>query len=508
MSKGTIIDFVGGSFQDKLRSLSNQLCENLYPEVIGAKGNYTNMILRSIEGTTSACVFNETDTIGCRGLYYSSTGPAPDFNPQLYGVFNKTVYRIDSSFNKYPIGTVGNNSSVVKFSETGGPDSQLCVVDGYNLYVCPLSASNETLAFTTITLPPAAGTDQPILPSQITWIDGRIVLNSTNTNQYYYTEPYTLNNVTSAFAFNTAEASSDKINAITTFAGNLWVFGPRSYEVWQSQNELNFPFGRITGAQAEIGCNASESVVTIGNSLFWLGSSRAGHNGIFVATGPNSIDRISTPQIEAEINAYADTQDAIGQTWSRNGHTFYSITFPRGDKTFVYDLSTELWHNRATRDKFMNINHMWQPQYATFAYGKIFMGSYNSQHLIYFDDNKHKEFDGRPIVRTRISPVFIDNFSPAVVNEFELEIGVGLTKILNGEGSDPQVMLQISLDGGYTWSNEKWKSMGKTGQYYRRVKWFNGLGIGRLIVIKTVISDDVDVTITSAKIRLTPTNQF
>jgi hypothetical protein len=38
-------------------------------------------------------------------------------------------------------------------------------------------------------------------------------------------------------------------------------------------------------------------------------------------------------------------------------------------------------------------------------------------------------------------------------------------------GYDPQVMLRWSDDGGHTWSNEHWKSMGKIGQFGYRTIW-------------------------------------
>jgi hypothetical protein len=53
--------------------------------------------------------------------------------------------------------------------------------------------------------------------------------------------------------------------------------------------------------------------------------------------------------------------------------------------------------------------------------------------------------------------------------QLDCETGVGLN---TGQGSDPQVMLRWSDDGGHTWSNEHWRSMGKIGQYGHRVIWW------------------------------------
>src|SRR5574343_11912 len=445
-------NFIGGSYQTDLNSLSCQLSDNLYLEKFEGDGGYANAILRSIEGTTSAAVFG-TSGVGCRGLYWSSTGPAPYYEPQLYAAFNNKIYRVDSSMEAHLIGTVGDNSTTIKFAESGGANSMLCVADGYNIYVCPFSAFNGDLNY------------------------------------------------------QKAENQSDFINGLVAVNGLLWIFGPRSYQIYQVQNDQFNPFITVDTAGSQIGCKAPKSIVTIGNQIFWLGSSNAGENVIYMGNGTSNISRISTNAIEREISKMLDSTDAIGQTWTRNGHTFYSITFPTADKTYVYDLSTATWHNRSTRDRLLNIQHLWEPQFATLAYGNIVFGTYNGQHLVYLDEDKFTEYDGRPIVRTRISPVLISNFSDVILNEFELEIGSGQTTILTGQGSNPQCMLQVSRDGGNSWGNEIWKSLGKTGQYYWRTKYL-GLGKGRLFVIKVSISDPVRVIITSAKTRWTQCNIF
>jgi hypothetical protein len=547
-------NFIGGSYETDLNSLSCQLSDNLYLEKFEGDGGNVSSILRSIEGTTSAAQF-DVSGVGCRGLYWSSTGPAPYYEPQLYAGFNNKVYRIDSSMQTHLIGTVGDNSTTLKFAESGGTNSHLCVVDGYNLFVCPLSASDTELAFQTISLPSIPGTEDPILPTQIAFTGGRIVLNSSVSDFFFYTDLYAINgslgtltsasttiwtsaisyptsgSTTSAITytsaisayeyttasmlsafngdlnFQKAENTSDFINGLVAVNGLMWIFGPRSYQIYQVQNEQYNPFITVDTAGSQIGCKAPKSIVTIGNNVFWLGSSNAGENVIYIGNGTSNIQRISTNAIERSISCMSDSTDAIGQTWTRNGHTFYAITFPTADKTFVYDLSTSTWHNRNTRDRLLNIQHLWEPQYATLAYGKIIFGTYNGQYLVYLDEDKFTEYDGRPIVRTRISPVIISNFSDVILNEFELEIGTGQTTILTGQGSNPQCMLQVSTDGGNTFGNEIWKSLGKTGQYYWRTKWL-GFGKGRLFVLKVSISDPVKTIIMSAKTRWTECNAF
>ncbi|MFE1676613.1 hypothetical protein ACFMJE_18460, partial [Acinetobacter baumannii] len=57
--------------------------------------------------------------------------------------------------------------------------------------------------------------------------------------------------------------------------------------------------------------------------------------------------RISTHAIEYAIQSYSTITDAIAFTYQQEGHSFYVLTFPTADKTWVFDVSTELWHERA-----------------------------------------------------------------------------------------------------------------------------------------------------------------
>lgn len=81
-----------------------------------------------------------------------------------------------------------------------------------------------------------------------------------------------------------------------------------------------------------------------------------------------------------------------------------------------------------------------------------------------------------------------------------------LTAGLNGY--DPQVMLRWSDDGGHTWSNEHWKSMGQQGQYGYRTIW-RRLGMTLKLrdrVYEVAGSDPVKIAINGAELILSQTN--
>ena len=66
---------------------------------------------------------------------------------------------------------------------------------------------------------------------------------------------------------------------------------------------------------------------------------------------------------------------------------------------------------------------------------------------------------------------------------------------------DPQVMLQWSKDGGRTFGNEVWRTLGKVGTYRTRATWRN-LGIARDWVFRLRVTDPVRRVITNAAMRI------
>jgi hypothetical protein len=82
------------------------------------------------------------------------------------------------------------------------------------------------------------------------------------------------------------------------------------------------------------------------------------------------------------------------------------------------------------------------------------------------------------------------------------------TAYLATPGYDPQVMMRFSDDGGHTWSNENWVSMGKIGEYFRRVIW-RRLGMTLKLrdrVYEVSGTDAVKIALVGAELLISPTN--
>jgi hypothetical protein len=136
----------------------------------------------------------------------------------------------------------------------------------------------------------------------------------------------------------------------------------------------------------------------------------------------------------------------------------------------VYDVATGAWHERAAfADGDFN-RHRADNQ--MFFNSTTVVGDYQNGKIYEFDLNVYAD-DGAPqkwLRSWRALPTGANNLSRTIQHAMQLdcETGVGL---VTGQGSDPQAMLRWSDDGGHTWSNEHWKSMGAIGKFGKRTIW-------------------------------------
>ena len=148
----------------------------------------------------------------------------------------------------------------------------------------------------------------------------------------------------------TKMGSLDRLVRLETHEGNLWLFGRETIEVWYHSGDADFPFRRIQGATVDQGTSAPASVAQIDRKLYWLGRDKRGRGRVFRTEGYTPVP-ISNPAIEYLIDSYLDlgTDHAItGYGYQEDGQTFYVLSFPTyAQATLVYDLTTNMWHERA-----------------------------------------------------------------------------------------------------------------------------------------------------------------
>jgi len=280
-----------------------------------------------------------------------------------------------------------------------------------------------------------------------------------------------------ALDFLSAEASPDDIVGIIVEKGELFCGGHDTIQAFYV-SDSDVPLDRLPNGIAEIGLLAKHGFAKIDNSIFFPATDFTVRRLDGYLPVP-----ISTPAISQAIEdlSAAEKADLSGTTWTEGGHNFYALRSARW--TYVYDASTQLWHQR----KSHGLDY-WRPLFAITARKQVLVGDSTSNKLGALSATTYTEWD-EPVTMLATCNVPEQDGKPVFAPMLELmfERGVGL---LSGQGSDPQVMMRQSLDGGFSWTSERWRSLGKTGEYLARALWAR-MGRARQRVIEFSVSDPV-----------------
>lgn len=376
----------------------------------------------------------------------------------------------------------------------------------------------------------------PDFPGAVTvgYLDGYFVFNEPDSQKLWVTQLFDGFQI-DPLEFASAEGSPDGVVGILVDHRECWVFGTDSTEVWYNSGGLDFPLSPIQGAFNEIGCAAPHSIAKMDNTVFWLGADARGQGVIYRAAG-YSAQRISTHAIEWRIQSYLDMGDAVGYTYQQDGHAFYVLSFPSADETWVYDAATGAWHQRSSYSAIAPSNGGFSEAFNEEAFyivqaltpsgasgifsrhrsncqcnfqGNIIVGDYANGNVYTFELNVFEDngIAQRWLRSWRALPTGQNNLKRTANHSLQLECETGVG-IATGQGSDPQAMLRWSDDGGHTYSNEHWASMGKIGATGTRVIW-RRLGMTLKLrdrVYEVSGSDPVRIYLTGAELLLSGTN--
>ena len=493
--------FVGPSYKLDSVNVDCQRCVNLYPEAIesGTGKGGQRYYLRPTPGLTRLA---EVGNGPIRLIHIDSIG-------RIFVVSGNQLYVLSESNGSWSATLCTTNGTdaggtFTFLTSTGsiraasmsylgdGTDSTTIFVDGSeHNYVFwqfdPIHVAVGTLD--------AAGYGYVAGATDITWIDGSFITIEGGTNKFYVSDVQSLN--TDALNFSSSEGDPDLVLAIMANLRDLWIFNEKTTEIYSNTGNSDFPFERISGGFLEIGIVAKRSVAKIDGTLLWLGRSKEGYGIVVAATG-FSPRKISTHAIEQAISGYDDISGATAFAYQSNGHSFYVLNFD--EATWVYDLTTGLWHERSYANNGSLERHRADTHAFYSPLGVHIVGDYESNVVYKIDDSVFKDGEN-PITRLRTFPHLSGEMNRIFCSKLEIDMETGVGLDGGVQGSDPQVMLDWSNDGGHTWSNELWKSAGAIGEYKKRIMW-RRLGSFRDRVFRMKITDPVKVTLIDAHIEV------
>ena len=463
--------FIGPSYTLQSVNVDCQRCVNLYPE-INALGTGKEKEIAALVSTPGLRLLATIGSGPIRGAWRAS-------NEQLFVVSGSELYRVSSAYAGTLLGTLTTSTGPVSMADNG---LVVFVVDGTNGYTWTIASDTF-----------AQVTDPDFYPAdQVAFMDGYFIFNKSGSQQFFISE---LNAVTfDATDIGTAEGSPDYLRGIAVSNQTLFLFGKQSIEAYYDSG-ATFPFTRIQGAVIETGCIAAFSIAKL-DTLYWLGGSETGSGVVYRLQGYKA-ERVSTPAIESVIRGLDQTTlvNATAWTYQQGGHHFYCLNLPGASSTWVYDASTQLWHERAYLGSFGLERH--RAQVHAVAFGLNIVGDYVSGKLYALDPNYYTD-GGTAVKRLRASPHLSEGLKYIRHNSFQLdmETGVGLS---TGQGSAPLVMMRYSDDGGSSWSSELTASIGAMGNRKTRAI-FRRLGSSRDRVYELSVSDPVKVVFIGAEL--------
>ena len=370
-------------------------------------------------------------------------------------------------------------------------------------------------------------------------IDNYFVYNNPTTQQWGASD--LLSPISPNTSYSLKDGAPDDLVALIVDHREVYLMGEISSEVWTDVGTVPFPFQRIPGTSTQHGIAAPFSLYRLGNSFAYVSRNNRGQAQIMQMQGYIP-QRISTHAVENTLaNQYVG--DALAWTYQLEGHEVYVVTFPSLQLTWAYDATTQMWHKWLYTTN-NNVYQRHRGNCCAVFQGLVIVGDYENGKLYELDKTNYTD-DGQNIRRLRRAPHLVTEFQRQYFDELQIQFqpGVGTTgtsgviqvdntntvylgdtytiaasatltieaektyilatqqPVILTTTDNPQAMLRWSNDGGSTWSNEHWTSVGQLGKYRNRAIW-RRLGQARDRIFEVSVSDPVNFVIISANLKL------
>ena len=361
----------------------------------------------------------------------------------LYAVSGTGFYKIDETGSETLLGTLPGSTKLT----FAGNGVEIVFSNKY------IFSNGAVSAITDPDLPPV---------STIDYVDGFVVYAETGSQRWGCSELYD-GATYDGLKYASAEAHPDDLVCLKVDHRQVLLFGQETTEIWYNSGAASFPFERLSGGSIEYGCLARLGVAKQDNSIFWLASDRT----IRRLTGQTPM-RVSQHGVEEKLSSYSRVDDCQAFPMNWNGHLWVVFRFPEAGATWVYDVTTNEWHERASYG-----SSTWNAIDAVECYGRVFVQDAVSGDVGYLSDSVHTEFGG--ILRREWTyPQVYSVNQPLIHAQIDLVARTGTAPI----GTVPNVNLEISDDGGNTWALLPPRELGRVGEYNHVVRW-NRLGQAR-----------------------------
>ena len=331
-------------------------------------------------------------------------------------------------------------SGIPEFGNVDMADNsvQLILVTGGQGYVYNIS----TNALTNIT-----DSYFPVGATSVIFLNGRFVVNKPGTRQFYVSGLLDGLNWTylgSTAIFGAKENTSDLLVRVGNVNGQLVLYGSQSIEFWQDVGASPLPYQRINGATQSWGLAATLSTAAVGNTEYFLGFSPNGGLAVIRLNG-YAPEPVSDSDLNTLFSSFTTVSDAVALTYTAYGHPIYQITFPSEDRSFAYDVKTNIWHEAQTGVEDQGRHFA---RYGVTFGGKNYVSDETSGTVYYLDKDVYTDNE-EPIKRQVFTRHIRNQGNELTLSEVFLDFETGV-------GTEPPVspvgQIAYTTPGTYTFT--------------------------------------------------------
>lgn len=399
-----------------------------------------------------------------------------EFNETVLAVSGDTLYSIDENGEETAIGPI--------------PGYDPVIISNNGLQAVIQSDSTSYVLEDDLTTLTAINDTDFQRSSSVAFLKQVIVSTIFNTGRFQ------TSNLADASAYDaldiaTAEAKPDKLLRVIVSGQEAFMMGYRSVEGYYFSGKADGVPLSPTQTYLDYGLAGRMAATGIDNTIAWLA------NDLTVRSLREASPlAIADPAITDQIQSWSNPGSARAFTVSVGGHEWMVLRHPDG--CIMRDFTTQMWSTRESHGL-----GTWRGGCGVHAYKKQLIGDAINGKIWRADMNTHAE-GSEPLVRTLVSRTLGPGGSPFTLDavELEVEVGVGLA---TGQGSSPQIWMQLSRDGGETWGARMQRSLGLMGNRNLRVIWQGPFGdfLPRGGVIKFGVSDPVRLVVRKAWAEVT-----
>lgn len=393
-------------------------------------------------------------------------------NNVLYTITGNTLYKVTSSGASTVIGIIEGSGRCVLES------------DGENLVIS--TGVGKPYAYDGSIL--TQGTDEDLPNAATVTYNNRRVIYDGNGSDVAFADlddPLVVN----SFNITIAESETDDMRAVIAHNAQVYAFGATSIEPYYNSGVGNPPYQVITNSVEDLGLHAIYSLASNKDFVYFLGSDLVPYRVAGLAVQP-----IGNPAIGQAIRNYSDSSDAFGVTFRFDSLSFYLLSFPAGNETWLYNEQSGLWTNLAFgTDGSQHLISDYE-----FIYNKHIVADRLTGNIYEMDFDTFT--DNGDVIQRQRDTLSIDGGTfgapgnTVFMDRLELMIETGQSLATD----EAQIIMQYSDDNGRSWSGERFADVGVQGDFTYRLEWFS-LGMFRNRMFRFIMTDPIKWVILSAQ---------